>query len=84
MITELLLSGAVGVVTSAATAFITSKIQLRRESAAWRREFALKFAELSAKPDKGPAQALAQQVGIGVIIFEGSEGREKHFVPPGW
>jgi hypothetical protein len=41
-------SAAVGVVTSAITAYITTWLKIREERSKWQGEFSLKFAELQA------------------------------------
>lgn len=79
----ILVSAGVGVVTSVITAYITTRLKMREEKEKWRREFALKYAEVQAT-DAARAQRMAAQFAIGVLIFKQSETseRERIFVPP--
>src|SRR5215510_9127644 len=65
---EILVSAGVGAATSMLVAFFTARLQLRREAASWRREFAIKFSEAATKEDKASARAMASQFAIGMLI----------------
>jgi len=41
----IIISAVVGIITSAVTAYITTRLKLKEERDKWRREFAFKFAE---------------------------------------
>jgi pSer/pThr/pTyr-binding forkhead associated (FHA) protein len=72
----------IGVVTSAITAYITTRFKIREERDKWRREFAFKFAEAQVK-DSVTAQKMAAQFAIGVVIKNPETAeREKIFVAP--
>jgi pSer/pThr/pTyr-binding forkhead associated (FHA) protein len=75
-------SALIGVVTSAITAYITTRLKMREERDKWRREFAFKFAEAQVK-DSVTAQKMAAQFAIGVVIKNpDTDEREKIFVAP--
>jgi len=78
----ILISAIVGVVTSAVTAYITTRLRMKEEKAKWRKEFAFKYAEAQAT-DNSRAQRMAVQFAIGVLIKNPeSEERERIFLPP--
>ena len=78
----IIVSAVVGIVTSAITAYVTTRLRMKEEKEKWRREFAVKFAEAQAT-DNAHAQKIAVQFAIGVLIKNPeSEEREKIFVPP--
>lgn len=78
-----LVSAAVGIVTSLVTAYITTKFRMREERAKWEREFILKYAE-ARTTDRASAESLAAQFAIGFLVVEepGKE-RKKVFIPSG-
>jgi hypothetical protein len=62
-----LISGAVGAVTSAVTAYFTSRLKISEERRKWSRELAQKYAEAAAtNPDV--ALKIARQFGIALIV----------------
>ena len=83
-----LLSAGVGIITSAVTAYLTSKLTISEEHEKWRRELVLKNARVAdTKP--AAAQNLATQVAVGYLAIDepegvpkSAEGRRKVFVPP--
>jgi len=78
----IIVSAVVGIVTSAITAYVTTRLRMKEEKEKWRREFAVKFAEAQAK-DNSQAQKIAVQFAIGVLIKNPeTEERERIFVPP--
>ena len=80
-ITTIIISAAVGIITSAITAYLTTRLKMREEKDKWRREFAIRFAEAQAT-DNGRAQKMAVQVAIGVLIKNPeAEDRERIFIP---
>jgi pSer/pThr/pTyr-binding forkhead associated (FHA) protein len=82
-IKTILISAAVGVVTSAITAYVTTRLKIKEEKDKWYREFAMKFAEAQST-DRMRAQKMAVQLAIGVLIFQDEETqeRERIFIPP--
>ena len=87
-IATVLLSAGAGVITSAVTAYLTSKLTISVEREKWGRERAVKDAEVvDTKP--AFAQDLAQQFAVGYLVIDepkgvpiGAEGRRKVFIPP--
>lgn len=85
-IATVLISGAVGAVTSAITAYFTSKMKVSEEREKWSRELTQKYAEaLATSP--GVAANMARQYGIAVLVMRSrvttdarSEG--KYFIMP--
>jgi pSer/pThr/pTyr-binding forkhead associated (FHA) protein len=78
----MLITAGIGIVTSAITAYLTTRLKMREERDKWRREFAFKFAEKQIT-DNVAAQKMAAQFAIGVIIKNPeTPEREKIFVPP--
>jgi hypothetical protein len=78
----IIVSACVGVVTSAITAYITTRLKMKEERDKWRREFAFKFAEAQVTGDH-VAEKIATQFAIGVLIKNPeTPEREKIFVPP--
>jgi pSer/pThr/pTyr-binding forkhead associated (FHA) protein len=62
-----LISGAVGAVTSAITAYLTSRLKITEEGRKWSRELSQKYAEaLATNPDV--ALKIARQFGIALIV----------------
>ncbi len=77
-----IISAIVGIVTSAITAYITTRFKMKEENTKWRREFALKYAEAQAT-DNVRAQKMAVQFAVGVLIKNPeTQERERVFVPP--
>jgi pSer/pThr/pTyr-binding forkhead associated (FHA) protein len=77
-----IISALVGVVTSAITAYFTTRLRIKEEKEKWRREFAVKYAEVQAT-DNSLAQKMATQFAIGVLIKNPkSDDRERIFIPP--
>jgi hypothetical protein len=62
-----LVSGAVGAVTSAITAYFTSRLKISEERRTWSRELAQKYAEASATNPE-VALKIARQFGIALIV----------------
>ncbi|MFZ0914782.1 MAG: FHA domain-containing protein [Candidatus Korobacteraceae bacterium] len=87
-IATVLLSAGAGVITSAVTAYLTSKLTISVEHQKWGRERAVKDAEVvDTKP--AFAQDLAKQLAVGYLVIDepkgvpiGAEGRRKVFIPP--
>jgi pSer/pThr/pTyr-binding forkhead associated (FHA) protein len=78
-----IVSGIVGVATSAITAYVTAHLKMREERKKWDREFALKYAE-AASADRGAAEVLARQFAVGFLIVQHPDGeRDKVFIPQG-
>jgi len=78
----IIISAVVGIITSAVTAYITTRLKLKEERDKWRREFAFKFAEAQVA-NNGVAQKVATQFAIGVLVRNpDTPEREKTFVPP--
>jgi pSer/pThr/pTyr-binding forkhead associated (FHA) protein len=75
-------SAVVGIIASAITAYITTRVKMREERTKWRQEFTLKYAEIQAS-DNARAQKLAIQFAVGLLIKnpEAPE-RERIFLPP--
>ncbi len=76
-----LLSAGVAVVTSAVTAYLTSKRKISQEHVKWRRELVLKSARVAdAKParlaDTSPAAAqnFAKESAVGYLVIDEPEG----------
>lgn len=81
-LTTIIISACVGVITSAITAYITTKVKMKEEREKWRREFTLKYAEAQVS-DIAHAQRLREQFAIGVLVKDPeTPEREKIFVPP--
>jgi len=78
----IIVSAVVGIIASAITAYITTRIKMRGERTKWRQEFTLKYAEIQAS-DNARAQKLAIQFAVCVLIKnpEATE-RERIFLPP--
>jgi FHA domain len=68
-----LLSAGVAVMTSAVTAYLTSKLEISEEHKKWNRELALKSARVV---NTGPvfAQNLAKPAALGYLVIDGPEG----------
>jgi hypothetical protein len=82
-IKTVLISAIAGVVTSAATAYLTTRLKMKEERKKWDRDLELKYAEAVAA-DRGMAESLARQFAVGFVVFRGSEGRgNRVFVPRG-
>jgi len=80
----LLLSAAIGIVTSAVTAFVAVHLQMYQERARWKRDFALKLAEFqSTSPNQ--AAKVSQQFAVGVLMLDEGEAdeipRKRYFIP---
>ena len=79
---SIIITAVIGIVTSAITAYITTRLKMKEERDKWRREFAFKFAEAQAA-DNGAAEKMATQFAIGVLTRNPeTPDREKIFVPP--
>jgi hypothetical protein len=82
----ILISGVVGVVTSAITAYFTSKLKVNEERDKWYRDLSNKYAEaLGTNP--AVADNLSKQFAIALIVVEGTgrqvgKERKKYFVLP--
>ena len=79
----ILVSAVVAIVTSAVTAYITTRFKIREEKEKWQRDFTIKYAEFQSS-NPSLAQNLATQFAIGVLIIEPciTGERERIFVPP--
>lgn len=78
----ILTSAAVGIITSVITAYITTHLKMKEEKEKWRRDFAVKFAEMQGG-DNAHAQRIAVQFAVGVLIKNPeSQERERIFMPP--
>jgi len=78
----IVISAAVGVIASAITAYITTRLKVKEEREKWRKEFAIRYADIQAT-DQARAQNLAVQFAIGVLIKNPeSEERDRIFIPP--
>jgi phage shock protein PspC (stress-responsive transcriptional regulator) len=76
-------SGIVGVATSALTAYVTALLKMREERKKWDREFAMKYAE-AAFANRGVAEGLARQFAVGFLIVQHPDGeKDKVFIPQG-
>src|SRR5450759_4353277 len=87
-IATVLLSAGAGVITSAVTAYLMSKLTISVEHEKWRRELVLRNARVA---DTNPAfaQNSAKQSAVGYLVIDepkdvpiGPEGRRKVFIPP--
>ena len=85
-IQTVLISGAVGALTSAITAYFTSKLKVSEERERWFRELSSKYAEaLTTNPDV--AANMSKQFAIAMLLVERFKGREdgrreKYFLLP--
>jgi len=78
-----IVSGAVGVVSGAITAYVTTKLKMREEKAKWEREFAVKYAEIKTSHPES-AENLATQFAVGyLIVEEPRKDRRKFFIASG-
>jgi pSer/pThr/pTyr-binding forkhead associated (FHA) protein len=78
----ILISAAVGIVTSAVTAYITTRLRMSEEKEKWQREFSIKYIEAQTA-DGELAHKMAMQFGIGFLKFRNPETEpQKRFVPP--
>ena len=75
----ILVTGAVGIATSAVTAYLTAHLKLRSDRAAWRRELTIRLAEASVT-GRETEQALARQFALGILVFEVAGDRHKIFI----
>ena len=66
-IATVLISGAVGAVTSAITAYFTSKLKVSEERQKWSRELSQRYAEALAT-NPGIAANMARQFGIALVV----------------
>ena len=85
-VATVLVSAAAGAITSAITAYFTSKMKVSEEREKWSRDFTLKYAE-ALQTNPGVAANLAKQFAIALLIVNGArpsnqEGRQKVFAPP--
>jgi pSer/pThr/pTyr-binding forkhead associated (FHA) protein len=81
-----LISAAAGVITSAITAYFTSKLKISEEREKWARDVSQKYAE-AQQTNPAVAASLAKQFAIALLIVDelehpGGRGRQKIFVPP--
>jgi pSer/pThr/pTyr-binding forkhead associated (FHA) protein len=76
-------SAIVGILTSAVTAYITTRLRMREERAKWDRDFALKYAQARSE-NRGAADNLASQFAVGFLLVEHPNGcRDRVFIPEG-
>ena len=84
-ITTVLVSAVVGAVTSAVTAYFTSKLKVSEEREKWSRDLSQKYAE-ALQTNPAVAANLAKQFAIALLIANepqhSKEGRQKIFVLP--
>jgi pSer/pThr/pTyr-binding forkhead associated (FHA) protein len=66
-IVTVLISGAVGAITSAITAYFTSKLKVSEERQKWSRELSQRYAEALAT-NPGIAANMARQFGIALVV----------------
>lgn len=80
---SLLLTAAIGVVTSAVTAFATVRFQMYQERERWKKDFALKLAEIqTTNPLQGAK--VSQQFAVGVLMLDEADAdvqRKRFFIP---
>ena len=79
-----IISAAVGVVTSAITAYIATRLKMTQERKKWDRDITLKYAE-SAAVNREAAETLARQFAVGFLVVGKPTGepRGKIFIPKG-
>ena len=79
-------SGVVGIVTSAITAYFTSKLKVSEERDNWYRDLANKYAE-AAETNPAVAAKLSKQFAIALIIVDepaaGSQRKRKRSIRSG-
>lgn len=84
-ITTVLVSAVVGAITSAITAYFTSKLKVAEEREKWSRDLSQKYAE-ALQTNPAVAANLAKQFAIALLIANepqhSKEGRRKVFVLP--
>jgi pSer/pThr/pTyr-binding forkhead associated (FHA) protein len=80
----IIVSAAVGIATSAITAYITTLLKMSEERRKWDRDITLKYAE-AAVVNREAAETLARQFAVGFLIVHGPTGqpRSRVFVPKG-
>jgi pSer/pThr/pTyr-binding forkhead associated (FHA) protein len=71
-IATVLVSGVVGAVTSAVTAYFTSKLKVSEERKKWFRELSQKYAEALAT-NPGIAANMARQFGIALVVLRSQD-----------
>ena len=78
----ILVSALVGIVTSAITAYVTTRLKLKEEKQRWQRDFAVKYFEVQTA-DPTLAQKMAMQFGIGFVKYRTDDPEpQKVFVLP--
>jgi pSer/pThr/pTyr-binding forkhead associated (FHA) protein len=71
----------VGIISGAITAYVTTRLRMREETARWERDLAAKFAEVGAS-NPVEAERLAAQFAAGFLIIEqAGEERERVYIP---
>ena len=75
-IATVLISGVVGAVTSAITAYFTSKLKVSEEREKWSREVSQKYAEALAT-NPGVAAHMARQFGIALVVLKPPQSPEE-------
>jgi pSer/pThr/pTyr-binding forkhead associated (FHA) protein len=82
----ILISGVVGAITSAITAYFTSKLKVSEEREKWSRDLSQKYAEV-LQTDPNIAKNLAKQFGIALLVSRktlttAETGHGKYFLLP--
>jgi pSer/pThr/pTyr-binding forkhead associated (FHA) protein len=78
----ILISALVGIVTSAITAYVTTRLRMKEERQKWQRDFSIRFTEAQSTDD-ALAHKMAMQFGIGFLKYRNlEEETQKAFVPP--
>jgi FHA domain len=65
----IVVSAVVGIVASAITAYITTRLKMRDEREQWQREFLAKYADVRSK-DRDAAEHLAEQFAVGFLVID--------------
>jgi pSer/pThr/pTyr-binding forkhead associated (FHA) protein len=78
----ILVSALVGMLTSAVTAYLTTRFKIKEERQKWQRDFSIKFTEAQLT-DNALAHKMAMQFGIGFFKYRIEDTEtQKTFVPP--
>jgi pSer/pThr/pTyr-binding forkhead associated (FHA) protein len=79
----IVVSAVVGIVASAITAYITTRLKMRDEREQWQREFLAKYADVRSK-DRDAAEQLAVQFAVGFLVIDRPNAeRNKVFIARG-
>jgi pSer/pThr/pTyr-binding forkhead associated (FHA) protein len=79
----ILVSAGVSILSGAITAYFTTRFRMKEEREKWKRDFALKMAQMEPV-DSALAQRMAVQFALGVLIYQNPDTseRERIFLPP--